>query len=106
MIGDYPAQGFFRVDTVTGVLTTTNNLRLDTQYATVYTVRVTAVDNLRPNRIATATVPINILRNQNGPRFSLNSYTNTIPETTTAGTVVLDVVATDADVNVSLSLLH
>ena len=100
LIGDYPTQSFFTLDTVTGILTTISSLRLDANYASFYVARVTAIDNLRPNQIATATVAINVIRNQNGPIFSLPSYTNTIPETTSVGTVVLNVTARDLDVNV------
>jgi hypothetical protein len=102
MIGDYPSQSFFQVDSITGVIRTTNNLRLDYGYSSSYIARVTAVDDARPNQVATATVLFSVIRNPNGPRFLLPSYANTIPETTAIGSVVQNVTAVDDDANVSL----
>lgn len=78
-------------------------MRLDGNLASVYIARVTAIDNLRPNQVATATVVISIIRNPNSPQFTLPSYTNTISESTNVGTVVLNVTATDRDVSVSIT---
>ena len=38
MIGDYPSQSFFRLDGVTGIITTTASLRSDASYNTFYVV--------------------------------------------------------------------
>ena len=61
-----------------------------------------AYDSLRPILRDTATVEITIIRNPNPPIFTLPSYSNTIAESTTPGSVVLNVTAVDADVGVSL----
>ncbi|WAQ95445.1 FAT4-like protein [Mya arenaria] len=82
LIGDYPTQSFFRLDTVTGRISTTTSLRLDSNYGSFYVARVTAIDNLRPNQVATSTVAISVVRNPNTPVFTLNRFTNTISETT------------------------
>lgn len=102
LIGDYPTQSFFRLDTVTGIISTVQSVRLDGNLASAYIARVTAIDNLRPNQVATSTVVISIIRNPNTPQFTLPSYTNTISESTNVGTVVLNVTATDRDFSVSI----
>jgi len=106
LIGDYPVQSFFRLDSNTGIIRTTTSLRQDANYGSFYIARVTAVDNLRPNRVATATVGISVRRNPNSPIFNPTNYARTIPETTPVGSVIIDVNATDADVNVRFCVLY
>ena len=98
LIGDYPTQSFFSLDTISGLISTTANLRSDASYNTFYVARVIAYDSLRTTLRATATVEISIIRNPNVPVFTLPNYSNTIGEATTPGTVVLNVTAVDADV--------
>ena len=105
MIGDYPAQSFFDIDRFSGVIRTINNFRTDYSYSNNYIVRVTAVDDARPNLVATSTVLFRIIRNPNAPRFLLPSYANTIPETTSVGVIVQNVTATDSDTNVRFCFL-
>lgn len=66
---------------------------------------MTAYDTLRPARVATATVNIQVTRNQNAPVFTLPSYSTSISENTVVGSVIFNVTATDADANVSIKLL-
>ena len=98
LIGDYPTQSFFTLDSVTGLISTTANLRSDASYNTFYVARVIAYDSLRTTLKATATVEISIIRNPNTPVFTLPNYSNQISENTVPGTVVLNVTAVDADV--------
>ncbi|KAK3089813.1 hypothetical protein FSP39_006721 [Pinctada imbricata] len=97
MIGDYPTQSFFTINTVTGNITTTANLKSDSLRSTQYIARVTAYDSARINARATATVAIFVVRNPNGPIFSLPSYGTTINENQAIGQFLLNVTATDLD---------
>jgi len=61
-------------------------------------------DNASPDKIATSTVDISIVRNPSAPIFTLPSYEVTIPQTYSLGSPVVNVTAYDPD-GVSISLL-
>ncbi|WAQ96421.1 FAT4-like protein [Mya arenaria] len=101
LIGDYPAPSFFSVDPFSGIVTTTTTLLRDINFASVYTARVTAIDNVRPNLVATATVAISVICNPSAPVFT-QCVGATIPESTAVGSVLFNVSANDFDSNVSI----
>ena len=56
-----------------------------------------AYDSLNSGQKATATVPITVSRNENGPVFNPTSYTAKANESMALGTIVTQVTATDSD---------
>ena len=60
-------------------------------------MRVTLIDSGNPDKTATTTVTIPIIRNVNAPKFQQDSYEGTINENVDMGTSVIQVAATDAD---------
>lgn len=62
-----------------------------------------ARDNGSPRLFDTETVFVTVRRNLNTPQFTSNQYATTILETTTPGTSILRVTATDFDTTVSIS---
>ncbi|GFN78435.1 protocadherin fat 4, partial [Plakobranchus ocellatus] len=97
LIGDYPTQSFFSLDTVTGRITTSALLKSDNLRASFYRARVIAFDSARPAVQATATVDITVLRNPNAPEWLQPSYVTTISENTLVGASILNVTAIDRD---------
>lgn len=65
--------------------------------------RIIAFDTARPSASAVATVNIFVIRNPNAPQFRLPSYSTTINENQAIGQFIINVTATDADVQVSHS---
>ncbi|KAJ8318063.1 hypothetical protein KUTeg_003154 [Tegillarca granosa] len=111
---------YFRVNPSLGQILVNSDLKSDPARLTFYQFTVVASDQRIPERTATATVFINILRdrfppvfirepydtadvtisvtrNENAPIFSLPSYERTISDTFALGRVLVDVNATDAD---------
>lgn len=72
--------------------------------ATTYTVIIRAADNGNPPLSApnTCIVTITVIRNQNPPVFINTPYDTTIARTATAGLKVVQVAATDADLQVKI----
>ncbi|RUS82555.1 hypothetical protein EGW08_009685 [Elysia chlorotica] len=68
-VGIYPAQSFFSVDPVTGVVTLTGDLINDPNKLTQYTLRVCAYDTAFPSIRSCVNQVINVNRNQFGPVF-------------------------------------
>ncbi|RUS85645.1 hypothetical protein EGW08_006591, partial [Elysia chlorotica] len=65
-----------------------------------------AFDTFYPNNLGASTVTITVIRNPSAPVFSPASYSQTVPEYQSAGTLILLVTATDLDGDVpSYSLL-
>lgn len=63
----------------------------------VLQLRVTAIDDADPGRMATADVTILVQRNAHAPKFSQDSYRVTLSEKATLGDAVIRVNATDED---------
>ncbi|XP_078078835.1 protocadherin-16-like [Mustelus asterias] len=88
--------GHFRIDKKTGLLST--NRGLDRESISVYTLTILARDQGIPQHSSTVTVSITVLDiNDNSPTFMDSSYNIDIPENSAAGTVVLEVSASDDD---------
>jgi hypothetical protein len=74
-------------------------------------IEVAAYDSFYPTKTATCLFNVGVDRNPNAPRFvyptGKTSYENNIPETTTPGTPVITLSATDADgVRKSIDFWH
>jgi protocadherin Fat 4 len=89
--------GKFRVDSNSGLITTTGSL--DRETVSLYTLTVTATDNGTTPRSGQSTVEVSVLdRNDQSPKFTFNLYTKTVSEGAgVIGTVVATVSASDAD---------
>lgn len=70
-----------------------------------FQLTIRAQDNGSPRRSATETVFITVRRNLNNPEFSTTQYSTTILETTSPGTSILRVQASDRDSNVGFIIL-
>ena len=70
---------------------------LNSDTTTSYQGRVVVRDGGSPARSATAVVAIEVIRNLFDPEFLPVSYEQTILETRSVGTSILQVSATDAD---------
>ena len=60
-------------------------------------LRVTAVDDAEPGRMATADVTILVQRNANAPKFGRENYRATVSDTATLGEPIINITATDDD---------
>lgn len=88
----------FSLDTLTGQLTTM--VFLDREKISNYRILVIARDQGAPSQSSTATVLLSIEdANDNAPIFYPKNYLITMPEMTTAGTLIGKVIAIDADFN-------
>ncbi|XP_035826838.1 protocadherin Fat 4-like [Aplysia californica] len=99
LIGDYPTQSFFGINSQTGLISTTFALKSDNLRAGLYIARVVAYDSLRPQVRATATVDISVIRNPNGPEWQAANYFESIAENTPVGSTIFNVTAIDLDVD-------
>ena len=62
---------------------------------------MTAYDDAQPTNVATGTVTVNVERNLNAPVFKATPKSASVSELANLDFDVLDVSATDADINVS-----
>ena len=62
-----------------------------------FQLRVTAIDDQEPARVATADVTILVQRNANAPKFSQGSYSVSLTSKAALGEPIIRVNATDAD---------
>lgn len=94
VIGDLSAPTFFTVDNF-GNVYSRGNLRTD--QLTQYKLRVEAYNPSYPTYKDTALITINVNRNVNKPSFLIPMYTFNFDESTSPGTSVGKIQATDAD---------
>ncbi|XP_070182145.1 protocadherin Fat 1-like [Littorina saxatilis] len=94
--GIYPADNFFHINPVSGVITVKNNLTDDALSRPVYELRVIAYDSAFPDQRATSTVTIGVTHNPNAPRFS-DTYRRIIPETWAFNESIFNISANDGD---------
>jgi hypothetical protein len=88
---------YFYVNPISGVLYVTKRLSEDTQRPARYVLSITAFDNGVPQLTGQVTVTVNVIRNRNGPVFSGSVYETTIDESTSVGSSIIQVQATDGD---------
>ncbi|VIO94296.1 Uncharacterized protein BM_BM7425 [Brugia malayi] len=100
MTGDSVAQKYFKIDEVSGEIFTTSSL--DAEELNEYHLHVIAKDHGNPQLSEMVVVKIEVLdRNDNAPRFS-NLFHGAVAENSRLGTLILQVICYDADVNSTL----
>ncbi|KAK6104214.1 Cadherin domain family protein [Brugia pahangi] len=100
MTGDSVAQKYFKINEVSGEIFTTSSL--DAEELNEYHLHVIAKDHGNPQLSEMVVVKIEILdRNDNAPRFS-NLFHGAVAENSRLGTLILQVICYDADVNSTL----
>lgn len=94
---DSRSQSMFKVDTRTGVVTTSTSL--DREQMDVHYFRIVATDDSFPPRSGTTTLQVNVLDcNDHAPTFEAEQFDTSIRETATVGTTVITLRATDQDI--------
>lgn len=94
---DSRSQSMFKVDSRTGVISTTTSL--DREQMDVHYFRVVATDDSFPPRSGTTTLQVNILDcNDHAPTFEAEQFDTSIRETATVGSTVITLRATDQDI--------
>lgn len=94
---DSRSQSMFKVDSRTGVITTT--LSLDREQMDVHYFRVVATDDSFPPRSGTTTLQVNVLDcNDHAPTFEAEQFDTNIRESATVGSTVITLRATDQDI--------
>ncbi|KAH9514461.1 hypothetical protein Btru_025318 [Bulinus truncatus] len=97
LVGLYPAQSYFSVNSTTGDISLIRSLMLDPLSQSSYTLRIEAFDSARPNRRVSQDVLITVSRNVYGPQFPQQRYNATIAETFPVAGSILLLAATDLD---------
>ncbi|XP_070196566.1 cadherin EGF LAG seven-pass G-type receptor 3-like [Littorina saxatilis] len=98
LVGDYPGESLFSVNSTTGEIRLARDLKADPDQLATYTLRLLAYDSARPKRTVSTTVVVRISRNPNVPVFQPRAnYNFTISETATLGNSVGNISATDND---------
>ncbi|XP_051882334.1 protocadherin-16 [Pristis pectinata] len=88
--------GHFSIDRSSGVLST--NTGLDRESMSLYTLTIVAWDQGKPQRSSSVSVFVHVLDiNDNSPTFKESTYMAEVQEDSAVGTVVVQVLATDAD---------
>lgn len=94
---DSRSQSMFKVDTRTGIVTTTTTL--DREQMDVHYFRVVATDDSFPPRSGTTTLQVNVLDcNDHGPTFEAVTIDASIREGATVGSSIITLRATDKDI--------
>lgn len=98
-IGTGPTTGLFRLDSVTGILSTIGTFDFEnTDDVSYYDILVKAKDTGSPVRSIVRTVRVGLTDfNDNEPGFTSASNSKTISETSPVGTSVFEFTVTDAD---------
>lgn len=86
----------FSIDPDTGIITTRQ--RLDRETVSLYALTVTATDNGKPSRSATAEISVTVKDvNDNKPEFSKYKYEGSVSEDALPGFKILNITAVDKD---------
>lgn len=94
---DARSQSMFKVDSRTGVISTT--MSLDREQLDVHYFRVVATDDSFPPRSGTTTLQVNVLDcNDHSPTFEAEQFDTSIRESATIGSTVITLRATDQDI--------
>ncbi|WAQ96419.1 CELR3-like protein [Mya arenaria] len=124
LVGEFPVQSYFNLNTSTGAVRLQYSLLSDSQQNTVYTLymlsekkysfskkkneniavfliykkaRFIAYDSANPGQRAQSTLNIRVVRNENAPVYNPSVYRETIADTFTVGQPVVKLTASDAD---------
>ena len=97
LIGVYPAEHFFMVDSETGEIKVNQSLRNDVLQLTEYSLHVEAYDSAYPLNKAREYITVSVNRNANPPAFGQNNYEKTISENFPLVSEVVTVGASDPD---------
>lgn len=94
---DSRSQSMFKVDSRTGVITTTTSL--DREQMDVHYFKVVATDDSFPPRSGTTTLQVNVIDcNDHSPTFEAEQFDTSIRESATVGSTVITLRATDQDI--------
>lgn len=94
---DSRSQAMFKVDSRTGVVTTSSTL--DRELMDVHYFRVIATDDSFPPRSGTTTLQVNVLDcNDHTPTFEAEQFHATVREGVSVGSTVITIRATDQDI--------
>lgn len=94
---DSRSQSMLKVDSRTGVITTT--MSLDREQMDVHYFRVVATDDSFPPRSGTTTLQVNVLDcNDHSPTFEAEQFDTSIRESASVGSTVITLRATDQDI--------
>lgn len=94
---DSRSQSMFKVDSRSGVVSTSTSL--DRELMDVHYFRVIATDDSFPPRSGTTTLQVNVLDcNDHGPTFEAEQFDASIREGATVGSTVITMRATDQDI--------
>uniref|UniRef100_A0A1I8NR21 Protocadherin-like wing polarity protein stan n=1 Tax=Stomoxys calcitrans TaxID=35570 RepID=A0A1I8NR21_STOCA len=94
---DSRSQSLFKVDSRTGIVTTSASL--DRELMDVHYFRVVATDDSFPPRSGTTTLQVNVLDcNDHSPTFEAEQFEASIREGATVGSTVITLRATDQDI--------
>ncbi|XP_049292738.1 protocadherin-like wing polarity protein stan isoform X2 [Anopheles funestus] len=94
---DSRSQAMFKVDSRTGIVTTSSTL--DRELMDVHYFRVIATDDSFPPRSGTTTLQVNVLDcNDHTPTFEAEQFHATVREGVSVGSTVITIRATDQDI--------
>lgn len=94
---DSRSQSMFKVDSRTGMVTTSTSL--DREQMDVHYFRIVATDDSFPPRSGTTTLQVNVLDcNDHAPTFEAEQFDASIRESATVGSTVITLRATDQDI--------
>lgn len=94
---DSRSQSMFKVDSRTGIVSTTTTL--DREQMDVHYFRIVATDDSFPPRSGTTTLQVNVLDcNDHAPTFEAEQFDASIRESATVGSTVITLRATDQDI--------
>ena len=97
IVGVYPAETFFWINSRSGTIYIRNSLSSDSLKTATYRVRVAAFDSHFPMTRVTEDVEISVTRNPSPPSFSQRNYRTSISEMFPAGDNIIQFTATDPD---------
>ncbi|KAH3862863.1 hypothetical protein DPMN_025838 [Dreissena polymorpha] len=95
VVGEYPGDNFFGVNSTTGQVYIITNLMDDALARSLYTIYIDAYDSLVPDNRARTQVQITVLRNQGFPEFDRASYNEQIDEFHQLAVSVVNITARD-----------
>ncbi|XP_037087761.1 LOW QUALITY PROTEIN: protocadherin-like wing polarity protein stan, partial [Pollicipes pollicipes] len=102
---DSRSQGMFSMDAGTGTVTTL--AELDREYMPTHYFKVTVADSAKPPRTGTTTLQVTVEdANDHTPAFEQEDYETSVRESTSIGSTILTVRATDADLGDNAAITY